>query len=56
MPYGGGLRYYGTSKPGAKREQNTYVNATWVVTNENDQPLGYFRSTKKYGIAVIPKP
>ena len=56
VPYGGGLRYYGTIKPGAKREQNTYVNATWVVTNENDQPLGYFRSTKKYGIAVIPKP
>ena len=56
VPYGGGLRFYGTIKPGAKREQNTYVNATWVVTDEADQKLGYFRSTKKYGIAVIPKP
>ena len=55
VQYGGGLRYYGTIKPGGKRQQNTYANATWVVTDENEKLLGHFRTSKKVGVAVIPK-
>ena len=55
VEYGGGLRFYGELKPGAIRKQNTYSNATWVITDEKDKTLGYFRTTQKRGNAVIPK-
>jgi len=55
VQYGGGLRYYGTIAPGGKRKQNTYSNATWVVTDAGEKLLGHFRTTKKVGIALIPK-
>ena len=55
VQYGGGLRLYGELKPGATRQQSTYANANWLITDEADKPLGYFRSTSKVGIAVIPK-
>ena len=55
VQYGGGLRFYGELKPGEIRKQNTYSNAIWVITDEKDQPLGYFRTTQKRGNAVIPK-
>ena len=53
--YGGGMRFYGEVKPGGIRKQNTYSNAIWVITDEKDEPLGYFRTTQKRGNAVIPK-
>ena len=55
VPYGGGLRFYGELAPGGTRKQNTYSSATWVITDEKDKPLGYFRTTKKRGIAAIPR-
>jgi sialate O-acetylesterase len=55
VEYGGGLRFYGELKPGGIRKQNTYSNATWVITDEKDKTLGYFRTTQKRGNAVIPK-
>jgi sialate O-acetylesterase len=55
VPYGGGLRFYGELDPGGTRKQNTFSSASWVITDEKDKPLGYFRTTKKRGIAVIPR-
>ena len=49
------MRFYGELKPGGIRKQNTYSNAPWVITDEKDKPLGYFRTTQKRGNAVIPK-
>ena len=55
VEYGGGLRLYGELEPGGTRNQNTFSEASWLVTDEKDKPLGYFRSTQKVGKAVIPK-
>ena len=54
--YGGGLRLYGEIAPGGSREQNTYTNAFWVVTDADDKRLGYFHvKVLKPSVAVIPK-
>ena len=55
VEYGGGLRLYGELDPGGKRIQNTFSQASWLVTDEKEKPLGYFRTTQKVGKAVIPK-
>jgi sialate O-acetylesterase len=55
VPYGGGKKFYGELKPGETRQQNTYSKSSWLVTDEKDKPLGYFRTTQKVGIAVIPE-
>ena len=54
VQYGGGLKFYGELDPGGTRKQNTFSSASWVITDEKDTALGYFRTTKKRGIAVIP--
>jgi hypothetical protein len=55
VEYGGGLRLYGELDPGGTRVQNTFSDATWLITDEKEKPLGYFRTTLKLGKAVIPK-
>ena len=55
VEYGGGLKLYGELEPGGKREQNTFSEASWLITDEKENPLGYFRTTQKVGKAVIPK-
>jgi dipeptidyl aminopeptidase/acylaminoacyl peptidase len=52
--FGGGLKLYGKLAPGETRNQNTYSDAVWLVTDEEEKPLGYFRATRKVGKAVIP--
>ena len=55
IDYGNGLKLYGTLKPNELREQNTYENNSWLVTDEKDGPLGYFVATAEVTKAVIPK-
>ena len=55
VEYGGGLRLYGELEPGGTRVQNTFSQASWLVTDEKEKPLGYFRTGLKLGKAVIPK-
>ena len=55
VEYGGGLRLYGELDPNGTRNQNTFSQASWLVTDVNDKPLGYFRTTQKVGKATIPK-
>ena len=55
VSYVGDLKFYGTIEPGKERRQNTFAKAHWLITDENDKPLGYFRTTPKVGRAEIPK-
>ncbi len=52
--YKGELVQYGELDPGASREQTTYSNATWLITNKNDKPLGHFVTGPYPASAVIP--
>jgi hypothetical protein len=52
--YKGELVQYGELDPGGTREQNTYSNATWLITDKNDKPLGHFITGPFPASAVIP--
>ena len=53
--YGGGeLKLYGTIAPGETRRQNSYSRNAWLITDEKDQPLGYFAVEEDDSVAVIP--
>ena len=55
ISYGdGGLKFYATLAPGATRQQNSYSRNVWLITDENDQPLGYFVVEEDDSHAVIP--
>ena len=54
VQYGGGLRHYADIAAGGSRLQTTYSNATWVITDELEQPLGHFRTGTDLGRAIIP--
>ncbi|MEK6235413.1 MAG: glycoside hydrolase family 127 protein, partial [Planctomycetales bacterium] len=53
--YKGEQANYGELAPGGTREQTTYSNSTWMITDENDKPLGHFISGIYTAHAVIPK-
>jgi len=55
VDYGGSLKLYGEIDSGGTRQQNTYSDAVWLVTDEKDKPLGYFMSGQKMALATIPK-
>lgn len=52
--YDGNLKPYGAIDAGATYLQSTYSNNTWLIADENDNPLGYFTATSKIARAVIP--
>jgi hypothetical protein len=55
IAYGNGaLKLYGTLAPGATRQQTSYFRNAWLITDENDQPLGYFVVEDDDSRAVIP--
>jgi hypothetical protein len=54
ITYDGGLKRYGQLGPGEMRRQNTYAKNVWLITTEDDKPLGYFVVTVDESIAVIP--
>jgi DUF1680 family protein len=53
--YRGGREAYGQIKPGEKRAQGTYANATWSVTDDKDKLLGYFIAGHEIASGLIPK-
>ena len=55
VDYGGNLKLYGEIDSGGNRQQTTYSDAVWLVTDEKDKTLGYFISGQKVALAVIPK-
>lgn len=52
--YDGKLKIYGELDPGKTRNQNTYANNTWLITDVEDKPLGYFICGPVHCLAVIP--
>lgn len=54
VSYGGELKLYGTLEPGKVRDQNTFSEASWLITTESDEPLGYFRTGAEKALAIIP--
>tara|TARA_A100001037_G_scaffold238157_1_gene217471 strand:- start:38 stop:1015 length:978 start_codon:yes stop_codon:yes gene_type:complete len=52
--YDAKLRQYGEIAPGGTRKQTTYSEASWVVTDKNDKPLGRFLTGYKEAKAIIP--
>ncbi len=54
IAYGGELKLYGELDPGGTRQQNTYSRNAWLITDEKEQPLGYFVAEEDESLAVIP--
>ena len=54
MLIGGELKLYGTIAPGEFRRQNSYSRNAWLITDEQNQPLGYFAVEEDDSVAVIP--
>ena len=55
VSYDNKLRFYDTIEAGATRQQNTYSNNTWLITDTDDNPLGFFIvNTTKIARAIIP--
>ncbi|MCP4192586.1 MAG: hypothetical protein GY768_18380 [Planctomycetaceae bacterium] len=55
ITYGNGeLQFYAKIAPGATRQQNSYARNVWLVTDDDDQPLGYFLVGEDNASAVIP--
>lgn len=52
--YNGQLRQYAELAAGETREQNSYSKNIWLITDLNDQPLGYFMVLEDESRAVIP--
>ena len=55
VEYGGSLKFYSEIAAGATLVRNTYSEATWLITDENDSRLGHFIATLKPSQVVIPK-
>ncbi len=53
--YDGKPKLYGEIGAGKSRVQNSYENNTWLITDVNNEPLGYFICGAERAIAVIPK-
>ena len=54
VSYSNELVLYATLKPGDTRDQNTFSDASWLITDLEDQPLGWFRTGNLRGLAIIP--
>ena len=55
ISYGNGeLKLYHTLAPGEAKQQNSYSRNSWLVTDESDQPLGYFVCEEDDAMAIIP--
>ena len=52
--YEGGLQLYWDLNPGESYKQPTFSSHTWLITDVNDKPLGYFRATRNVAKASIP--
>ena len=55
IDYSGSRKLYGEIAKGGERQQNTYSDAVWLVTDEKDKPIGYFVAGTKMALAIIPK-
>jgi hypothetical protein len=55
IAYDGSRKFYGDIEAGVSRQQNTYSEAYWLITDEKDMPIGYFKALPDDCKAVIPR-
>ena len=55
VEYGGGLKYYAEIAGGATLTRGSFSKATWLITDLNEEPLGYFTATVEPSQVVVPK-
>ena len=55
IDYSGKPKFYGMINSESERRQNTYEDAVWMITNEQEMPLGYFVTGRDFARAIIPK-
>ena len=55
VEYGGGLKYYAEIAGGATLTRGSFSKATWLITDLNEEPLGYFTATVEPYQVVVPK-
>lgn len=55
VDFGGQLKEYATLAPGESRRQNSYSRHTWLITDDDGKPLGYFVVAEEPSRAIIPK-
>ena len=53
--YNGQLRRYAELAPGASHRQNTSAGNTWLITSDDNKPLGHFIAEQQPSRAVVPK-
>lgn len=51
----GNPRLYGSIEPGKTRRQQTRPGAVWMISDETDLPLGFFRIGDRSARGIIPK-
>ena len=54
ISYRGEKKLYGEITPGKTLRRNTYSDSRWLITDENDKPLGHFVVGESEARAVIP--
>jgi arylsulfatase A-like enzyme len=52
----GGQKFYADIAPGKQKTQSTRPGAVWLMTDEDEKPLGYFRVGDRTAKAIVPKP
>lgn len=55
VEYNGNLKYYAEIAGGATLTRGTFSKATWLITDLDETPLGYFTATKEPSEVEIPK-
>ena len=55
VEYGGGLKYYAEIAAGETLTRGSFSKATWLITDLNEEPLGYFTATVEPSQVEVPK-
>ncbi len=55
VEYGGGLKYYAEISAGDTLTRGTFSKATWLITDLNEEPLGYFTATVEPSQVKVPQ-
>jgi len=55
VEYGGGLKYYAEIAAGDTLTRGSFSKATWLITDLNEEPLGYFTATVEPSQVKVPQ-
>ena len=55
VEYGGGLKYYAEIAAGETLTRGSFSKATWLISDLNEEPLGYFTATVEPSQVKVPE-